>query len=269
MRSRRWVFTNYNLDLVYDDIVGLRYAAYGVERAPTTGRIHHQGWIYFQERVSMKQAARRLGCTVKKMKGTDDDNMSYCSKDGPLKEFGTKPAQGRRVDLEEYLNLVRNGEAEEKLSEVAPAMWAQYGRRGEYLRKLLQPKRKWVTDVRVWWGPAGVGKTRAAIAWLGEDYDDISVHGEFVVGYHNQDAVLLDDFEPGAIARGLFLRMMDRYQLTVNVKNSEQTWNPRKVAITSNHDPKHWYAEAAAVMRRLAQVTHLAECEWQIEGQQE
>jgi len=268
--ARWWVFTNYGLELDYEAIKGMTYVSFGVEHTQE-GREHHQGFIHFQNAVSMKTAARRLrseedktnGARVDRMRGTPEQNEIYCEKENPRTTYGVKPAQGQRVDVAEYMNRVREGVSELTLAEDAPNIWAQYGRRGEQLRNMLQEQRTWKTEVKVWWGPPGTGKTFQAIQWLdrqstaGEGYDEVSVHGDFVVGYKNSPNVLIDDFGPGAMRRDKFLRMMDRYKMTVNVKHSERTWNPKRVAITSNHNPTDWYAESGAVMRRLDAVVHL------------
>lgn len=262
--ARWWVFTNYGLELDYAAIKGMTYVSYGVEHGEKEGREHHQGFIHFKNAISLKTAARRLrceGCTkgahVERMRGTPEQNAIYCEKENERTTIGELPRQGRRVDIAEYLQRVREGVSELKLAEDAPGMWAQYGRRGERLREMLQEPRTWKTEVKVWWGPPGTGKTLNAIKWLGEDYDDVAVHGDFVVGYKNNPNVLIDDFGPGALRRDLLLRMLDGYKLTVNVKYGSATWNPKRVAITSNHNPTEWYAEPGAVMRRIDAVMHL------------
>lgn len=49
--NRSFVFTNYKIDTDYASIVEngsqIRYIAYGNEVCPTTGRPHHQGWMYY------------------------------------------------------------------------------------------------------------------------------------------------------------------------------------------------------------------------------
>jgi len=266
MRNRNFTFTNFKKDLPWDQIPGLRYAAYGVERCPTSGREHQQGFCCFFTRINLKTAIKRLGnCHVEVMHGTAAQNEAYCSKDGALVEWGDKPAPGRRSDLEEYMALVAQGKTEWALSVEFPRIWAQYGRRGEDLRRLLAVgdgvvagPRAWDTEVKVWWGPTGTGKTLAALEWLrgasDRAVDDVSFAGDFVVGYNNREAVLWDDFEPGYMRRGLFLRLTDRYPMTVNVKYGDKHWNPKKIAITSNYDPREWYPQPDAVLRRISEV---------------
>lgn len=264
MRNRNFVFTKYKMEALWDDVPGLRYAAYGVERCPTTNREHQQGWCSFSTSISLKTAIKRLGkCHVEVMHGTAAQSEAYCSKAAALVEWGTKPAgQGRRCDLEEYMADVAKGKTEWALSLEFPRLWAQYGRRGEDYRRLLAVgdgvvtgPRSWDTEVRVWWGETGTGKTLAALEWLGDAVDDVSFSGDFVVGYNNRASVLWDDFEPGVVRRGKFLRLTDRYPMTVNIKYGSSQWNPKKIGITSNYAPESWYSGSAAVLRRIEEIT--------------
>lgn len=269
MRNRNFTFTNFDLKLLWDEIPGLRYVAYGVEQCPTTGREHQQGYCSFSSAVTLKTARARLGnCHVEVMRGTADHNEAYCSKESALVEWGTKPpGPGHRSDLAVYMGHVAEGKTEYALGVEFPTIWAQYGRRGEEYRRLLAlgdgivtEPRSWDTEVRVWWGPTGTGKTLAALAWLGDAVDDVSFSlSGFVVGYHGRASVLWDDWEAGIIGRGMFLRLTDRYPLVVNVKFGEKQWNPRKIAITSNYAPEEWYPGSAAVRRRIQEVTHCTE----------
>ena len=276
-KAQTFCFTRYEMKFDYEAVPTLRYICMGREVAPTTGREHWQGWCMFHHNITRALAARRLGvaldgCQI--MKGTVEQNDTYCRKEGKTVEWGKKPrdGQGRRSDLETYLQRVQDGATEEQLLEEAPATWAVYGRRGEAARALMRRgprpllgvRRTWNTEVRVWWGSkTGTGKTRAAVAWLteaeGASYDDCSQSGNFLIGYTNNENVLIDDFSPMGMTRSLFLRMTDRYQVTINCKYKDDTqWNPKKLAITSNYNPITWYTEADAVMRRLDHVTHIA-----------
>ena len=266
MRNRNYTFTNFDLEALWDQIPGLQYVAYGVERCPTTGREHQQGYCSFSSAVTLKTARARLGCHVEVMRGTAGQNEAYCSKASALVEWGTRPpGQGHRSDVAAYMGHVAEGKTEYALAVEFPAIWAQYGRRGEDYRRLLAVgdgivtgPRSWDTEVRVWWGPTGTGKTLAALAWLGDAVDDVSFSlGGFVIGYNNRASVLLDDWEPGIVSRGRFLRLTDRYPMTINVKFGSAQWNPRKIAITSNYAPKEWYPGSAAILRRIHEVTQM------------
>lgn len=273
-KATTFVFTRYEMEFDHEAVPFLRYIYMGREVAPTTGREHWQGWAVFKHEITRILAAQRLGVAINAcqiMFGTEEHNVEYCGKDGDVTEWGDKPRQGRRTDLETYLQGMEAGMTELQLYDEYPRTAVIYGRRCEELRRmrevgpryLIGVRRSWKTEVRVWWGAtSGSGKTRAAIAWLTEEegstYDDVQQSGNFVIGYTNNANVLLDDFEGHIMQRNMFLRMTDRYQMTVNVKYKDGTqWNPKRLAITSNTNPQLWYTQATAVMRRLDVVTHM------------
>lgn len=118
-------------------------------------------------------------------------------------------------------------------------------------------------NVIVIWGPTGMGKSRQAHA-AGATPVDI-VGGRFMIGYDYQDCVLLDDFDWKQVGRSYFLRLLDRYQVTIEVKGGSVLWVPSTIYITANYDPLTWYAEGnqvdLAVQRRFTSVIH-QETEW-------
>ena len=81
-KSRLWCFTNFDLEFDYGkylDDTSAVYIVYGSEQCPSTGRVHHQGWVYFSEaRGSVKQVAKQLGgAHVEMAKGSID--QKFCA----------------------------------------------------------------------------------------------------------------------------------------------------------------------------------------------
>lgn len=115
MRARGWCFTinNYSYEDL-DDLMDLyfRYLCFGFERGDK-GTPHIQGYIYFDDaktRSSVSKKLSRAWLTV--AKGSPDENLVYCSKQGVYYEFGIIPAQGeasyekiKDVMLDPYSNL--------------------------------------------------------------------------------------------------------------------------------------------------------------------
>lgn len=264
MKSRLWCGTNFDLDLDWHAIFAkgdCKYIAYGDETCPTTNKSHQQFFVLFHnQRSSMKNVSKLFGnCHVEPCKGSLQQNERYCSKEGELVEFGERPAQGQRNDIEECMAMVKEGASELEIALAAPRLWCQYGRRFEDFRALLQPDREWKTECRVWWGPPGSGKSRAAREWLGE-YDDVTyTPGGFFIGYHNHENVLLEDFDYKSMPRDIFLQITDRYKTTANVKNGEKKFNAKRIAITSNFDPREWYnwGDPEAITRRMSEIIFL------------
>lgn len=260
LATRYWCGTQFNLDFDWEELIEnktLTYVAYGVERCPTTDRPHHQYWCRFRKlQKSYKKVGAMLGkADVNKMLGSFAQNEAYANKDGDYHELGVKPSQGERNDLKSIMQDIKKGLTDLEIVERAPQKWCQYRRSFTAYRALLEVHRDWKPDVRVWWGTTGTGKSHDAIAWLDNDYDAVK-HTEtgFFIGYENNPNVLFDDFTPGMMPRDIFLTMADKYRMTANVKGSTRKWNPRKIAITSNYDPKTWYNDDA-IMRRINKIT--------------
>lgn len=261
MKSRWWCFTNFDLDFDwqhwYETNDTVIYIAYGEETCPTTKRLHQQGWFYVKNSIAgTSRILPKIHTEI--MRGSIMQNDRYCSKEaGELIELGSKPRQGQRRDLNGVFDLIKDhGTSELELAESNPAQWCQYGRRFEEYRALLVPKRQWKSEVIVFWGPAGSGKTKRA--WeMAPKAASISFHNGFVIGYKGERDVIIDDFEDRSIPRYLFLQMTDRYPMRVNIKNGDVEWSPQRIFITSNFDPNWWYGGCPAVKRRLDSVDQM------------
>ncbi len=173
---------------------------------------------------------------------------------------GQPAAQGQRNDLTLIRDEIKEGANELEIASDHFGQWVRYRKSFERYRALLSEQRTHVTRVLVYWGPTGVGKTRRAF----EEHPEATF-----LSYENGfwqppkaayiGVVIIDDFEDTQIPRGLFLRLTDRYPLTVNVKGSSANWAPTTIILTSNFDPTMWYAGSPAVQRRLSAVEHMAD----------
>lgn len=263
MKTRLWCFTNFaKLDLDYESLISdrVRYIAFGEEKCSSTGRTHHQGFIYFKNPQSSKKNVAKLlhNSHVEQCHGSLFDNETYCSKEGTLQTFGIKPSAGRRTDIIACMDAIKEGVSEVEIAESNPQLWCQYGRRFETYRALLQPKRRWKSEVYVFWGPAGTGKSHEAWRLAGDQADSVKFANSFAIGYKNAPNVILDDLEPWSIERQTLLQLLDEWPCTVNVKGNSKEWNPRKIYITTNLDPNRWFTGTtqASWMRRLSHVQH-------------
>ncbi len=123
-KSRLWCFTNYRLDFDYKELIKagkVRYILYGVETAPTTGRVHHQGFCWLKTQCGSYKTMSRMfkcqpgdeeaqkGCWVKMCDGSWDENVEYCTKDANVFTFGKEPQQGARGDVAANVKKIENG----------------------------------------------------------------------------------------------------------------------------------------------------------------
>lgn len=101
-----------------------------------------------------------------------------------------------------------------------------------------------------YFGSTGTGKTRCVY----ETEDSLwstSAALTFFNGYLNQRVAVFDDFRGSFCKFRELLRLLDRYQHTVNIKNGFAEWNSDRIYITSNVSPNLCYQKEAEDMRQL------------------
>jgi len=96
-RTRRWVFTLNNpkgdINEFMESLtskVATRYVVIGKEHAPTTGTLHWQGFVEFENAATFKQVQQRIeGAHIEPAKGSNSQNRDYCTKGNDFVEYGT------------------------------------------------------------------------------------------------------------------------------------------------------------------------------------
>lgn len=250
----------------------VKYWIYQVEECPNTQRRHLQGYIEFSKQLGMNQIKALLGSRsvhLEKRRGTAKQAADYCRKEdsrleGPW-EHGTISGQGKRTDLDHVREMIKEGASMLAIADEHFGSYCRYEKSFDNYRDMLERKKqKKVPEVHVLWGDAGTGKTR--YVWdnfPGEDIYVKSLGGRWFDGYRNHKVALLDDFT-GDMELGLFLKLLDRFPLTVEIKGGSRYWNPEQIFITSNLSPEDWFPKAtaeqhAAIRRRF---TTLKEYRW-------
>ena len=113
MRSRFWTWTLNNFTSQEEQVIaeaqgndelGIVYLIFGRE-CGERGTPHLQGYTIFRAPISLATAKGRIGSSrlhLEPSKGSPQQNVDYCKKDGDFDAFGDLPEsnQGRRSDLE-------------------------------------------------------------------------------------------------------------------------------------------------------------------------
>lgn len=113
------------------------------------------------------------------------------------------------------------------------------------LTRMYWPKRRAAPTVYLLYGKAGVGKTRL----VNDKYPigDVSFKKapdtRWFDGYDAQDVLLLDDFSGAASKMSLnyVLQLLDRYEMSVEVKGDTVPLLATKIFITTNNHPSTWF----------------------------
>jgi len=260
-KFRDYVFTQYNLDFDFSAIKNVAWGIAGRETCPTTGRVHLQGAIRFSNPRSHGGVGKEFKCFVEPMTKPILASERYCSKEADLVwEYGAKPQQGKRSDLEDLVELAKVGTDDKELIISNPVQYCYHYRALEKIRDTFEPKRDWVTEVILLIGPSGCGKTRTAIQ---DGACKLEYDGKFVAGYSGEDVVLFDDIDEFFVDRGKrqwFLNLTDRYPMKIRVVGGFRNWKPRKIYFTMNEEQyltSSQFWNDPAVKRRVSKVEHM------------
>lgn len=258
-RARGFCFTDYVCDESFyePDKFNADYVVIGREECPTTGRKHLQGYCYWKNQRTLSAVIKLFkGRHVAIARGTADENFKYCTKSGNAIERGERPAQGARSDLSTVaLGIKRDRMSMSEVMDSFPVEFVKYPKGLAALVDHAEERRTWITEVYIYWGAAETGKTRSAI----EDGAVIVERDKsgFLHNYNGEDRVVFDDINLDEFRdhRSWWLKILDRYPHTVNVKGGTRNWKPRRIYITTNDNPAHFISDAA-IKRRITRIKH-------------
>jgi len=244
----------------------LRYAVWQLE-CGEQGTFHIQGYVEFKRSVTFGSAVKILptGVHFEPRQGSREQARDYCMKAdtrsaGPW-EFGlwVPGGRGRRSDIEEMFEMVKEGKSELDVAESHPGSWAHAYRALQHYRILLPPPPRLTLEVILHYGPPGVGKSWDAMYENGQLRPSTAMYvkspGKWWDGYSGQSIVVMDDFS-GWLPYPDLLRVLDRYPLRVEVKGGSVPFVATTIFVTSMQKLTSWYPyknqeELKAVTRRF------------------
>ena len=152
---------------------------------------------------------------------------------------------GARTDLDSVRTLIASGASEREIADNHFGTWCRNYRAFERYRVLTVGQRTWQTEIKVYYGPTGSGKSRRALEEGGPEAYWLpmpNVRGGAVWwdGYHSQDTVIIEEFS-GWMRIQFVLRLFDRYPMQVQPKSGSVTFVAKKIIVTSNYPPSVWW----------------------------
>lgn len=249
-QSPNWMFTinNPTEDEKPENWEGFKYLIYQEERGEQETR-HFQGYVIWEKRKTMgamKKINARAHWEIRK--GSHVQAMAYCSKEetrvaGPF-TFGSydpEAARGQRSDLAAVKQALDEGAP---MAEIADRFFDEFMRfeRGFRSYRALKAKpRDFKSEVHVFWGPTGTGKSMICSEISPEAFWYApQKEGKWWDGYDGFVDVVMDEFY-GNVQWSQLLRILDRYAMAVETKGGSVNFAPRRIFITSNKDPMEWY----------------------------
>lgn len=128
-KSRGWCFTINNptsSDLDNVNEIDVPYIIVGCE-VGEEGTEHLQGYLHYKEPVRFTQVKKALPrAHIEVAKGTSNEAIYYCMKDGAWVEDGERPKQGKRSDLDLIRHDLLTGSTPFDIAEKNFAIWCQY-----------------------------------------------------------------------------------------------------------------------------------------------
>lgn len=237
------------------------FLCYGREKGDS-GTPHLQGYLELSRAVSISALSKAMPfmyrAHLEARRGSQEEAIRYCEKDGDFVQFGDRKSQGGRSDLDAIRESIASGERTvREIADSSFSLWCIYRRSFEAYSDMLAANARTApyepVAVSCYWGKTGTGKTRRAFeenpglySWPG---------GLWFDGYVGQSVLLLDEFDGSQIPFRELLRILDRYPLQVPVKGGYKHAQWKKVIITSNKEASQWYPfeDYAPLQRRITE----------------
>lgn len=247
-RARAWCFTLNNYTPEEEEVIqstDCRYLIYGRE-VGEQGTPHLQGYIYYDEAKTMTSVKKKLSKRVhlEVAKGSVSDNVKYTSKDGNVFTKGDPPSQGKRVDVEQLVQSIKDGKKVDDIVLENPVAYHQYGRTMHKVEDLMLRKRFRTEMTEGLWihGGTGVGKSHRAFEGFNPESHFVwKYDGGWQDGYVGQEVVIINEFR-GQIPMCDLLMMVDKWPYELRRRGREPVpFLAKKVIVTSSLPPELVY----------------------------
>jgi hypothetical protein len=140
-RYRNWFITikykkgNYDnkkyIKKAISEIKDVKYYVYQLEKGPKFGKLHHHLFIRYRNPKTYNKIKKPF-CKghVQHISGPIEQVIKYCTKEcdrveGPV-IWGTLPNQGKRTDLIEIQEMIKNGWSNDDIQEIYPVQTFLY-----------------------------------------------------------------------------------------------------------------------------------------------
>ncbi|AJP36449.1 replication-associated protein [Avon-Heathcote Estuary associated circular virus 20] len=195
----------------------LRYYIGQMEKCPSTGRFHFQGYIEFDSAMYVKKISAQLNnCHIEARKGTQLQAIAYCKKHetrvGNWIEYGERAKQGTRSDLDDVAECIYGGKSIREIQEEHPRAYMMYSKGIKdlyYTVNNIEPRSE-PPVVIYCYGQTGTGKSRYAKRYSDNVYFK-NMSCKWWDGYNGQDVVVFDDIRGDTFKYHELLRILDRY----------------------------------------------------------
>lgn len=225
------------------------YLVYGYEIGEN-GTPHLQGYIEFRGSkrwTTLKNLNKRIHWESRR--GSSQQAINYCKKDGKYFEKGEPSRQGERRDLEELKNdIIEEKTTVDEITINTPNYYHLYGRTLNKIEDIALRKkyRNWMTTCDWLYGKTGAGKSHKAFENYNPDTHYVYPNDNgWWDGYSGQEIVIINEFR-GQITYSELLDLIDKWPKTVKRRNREPVpFLAKHIIITSSLRPEEVYFNLA------------------------
>lgn len=272
-QCKRWTFTSFDEVPPEWDPSWMGYLLCGREICPETGRQHWQGYLELLKKstlTGLKARPQWESMHLEAAKGDFESNFEYCTKEGEWLEDGEPMQQGKRTDLSALAQGILSGTLSVRdVLEENPHAYHVYGRTLDRLEDELQltgGRGAWAPpNVRWYWGPTGLGKSRSAMQEALAISPMVYRHSWEDKGwwdrYRGEKAVILDEFRC-QIPFHQLLTWLDGYEISMPRRGRPpRPFLATDIWITSSKHPRDCYdkeklgEDVSQLLRRITTVT--------------
>lgn len=260
MSYRNVCFTinNYTED-EYAAILGNEMWSYVIigKEVGELGTPHLQGYGELKKRTRYNTVHNsffgRAHCEERR--GTQEQAINYCKKDGRFEESGAKRDQGSRNDLDGVRNLA----LDLGMRGITRKYNMQQIKVAEKFLTYNEPVRDWQPSVYWLWGATGVGKSKKAREICNDDTYVKNTGNKWWDGYDGHECVILDDFRADWFPFTYLLGLLDRYAFMVECKGGSRQFLAQKIVITCPHKPEDCFNDIGEDIRQLLRRLYVVE----------
>lgn len=243
--------------------IDCQYVVYGKE-VGEQGTPHLQGYVRFPNQRTMKSVIAKIpGAHIEIKKGTCEQAIEYCKKDGVVYERGEAPkTQKEKGDCNKRRFADAFSAAKEgRFDDIPEDLRTRYYGTYKKIREDHLPKPEPLTELQNEWryGATGTGKSRSAQEMYPDAYLK-KANTKWWDGYIDQEIVIIDDFDKYHVQLGYELKIwLDHYPFIAERKGSSSMIRPKKIIITSNYHPNEIWDDNKTldpVLRRVELVKY-------------
>jgi len=251
----------YLKDLVEAKTELVSYCVAQCEFAPSTGRLHVQGYLQLTNRWTFTRVKKLVftgllaTAQIAAARGSAEQNESYCSKEDTrvpgtetlrvglmVADVGENHQPGKSLDRV-YADIKLGASMEDIVEKYGFGMFVRHERSLKSAMCTWGKRRCEPAKIILLIGPTRSGKSR----WVEREYPDRyrmtfgnGGNSAWFDGYNGESTIELSEFR-GQLTLSFMLDLLDRYQLKVQTKGGTVQFLASTIIITSNEEPRDWY----------------------------